>query len=325
MKALQLVSPRVFRTVEVSLPSLGDGNAGHLLVRTRWVSMCGSDIPFFTGRKRFENYPFAPGFPIHECIGQVVESTSSQFNPGEWVIAIPEGNLALAEYFIAQADKSVLLPPDLASSPTSCLIQPLSTVMNAVDRLDNIEGSSASVVGLGSTGLFFIWMLKRRGAVQIVGIDPNKFRGRMAQELGASKVYPMRSIEVVQHSRQNPSHWELSDICIEAVGHQIDTINDCFELIRKRGTVVAFGVPDHNVYAIEYERFFRKNAILMATVTPEWHEYLSKARDLFLANRAELGRWMTHQFPIREAERAFNLYENHEDEIIKAVLDATNW
>jgi L-iditol 2-dehydrogenase len=287
--------------------------------------MCGSDIPFFTGSKRYKNYPFAPGFPIHECVGQVVESTSSLFEPGDWVIAIPEGNQALAEYFVAKADKSALLPPDLGSSFTSCLIQPLATVMNAVDRLGNIEGCSVSIVGLGSTGLFFCWLLNKRGTERIVGIDPCDYRCRLARELGASRAYPVRSIEVVHLSRQNPSQSEHSDICIEAVGHQMDTLNDCFELIRKQGTVIAFGVPDHNVYAFEYETFFRKNATLIATVTPEWHEYLGKARDLFLANRAELEKWVTHQFPIREAGTAFNLYELREDGIIKAVLDATNW
>jgi threonine dehydrogenase-like Zn-dependent dehydrogenase len=135
----------------------------------------------------------------------------------------------------------------------------------------------------------------------------------------------MRSIEVVHLARQNPGEWESPDICIEAVGHQMDTLNDCFELIRKRGTVVAFGVPDHNVYAFEYETFFRKNAELMATVTPEWREYMGKARDLFLAHRGELEPWVTHRFPIREAEKAFSLYERREDGIVKAVLDASAW
>jgi threonine dehydrogenase-like Zn-dependent dehydrogenase len=89
--------------------------------------------------------------------------------------------------------------------------------------------------------------------------------------------------------------------------------------------VVAFGVPDQNVYALEYETFFRKNAVLMATVTPEWHEYLVKARDLFSMHQEELERWVTHRLPIREAETAFSLYESGEDGIIKAVLDASNW
>ena len=63
----------------------------------------------------------------------------------------------------------------------------------------------------------------------------------------------------------------------------MDTLNDCLALVRQQGTVLAFGVPDQPVYAIEYETFFRKNAHLMACVTPNWSEYLAKARDVFLA------------------------------------------
>ena len=325
MKAMQLVSPRTFKTVEVPVPHLSDGGPDRMLIRTRWVSMCGSDIPFFTGSKRHKNYPLLPGAPIHECVGQVVESTSSRFEPGEYVIAIPEGNQALAEYFVARPARSVLLSPELGRVGTSCLIQPLSTVLNAVDRLGDIQGRSIAVVGLGSTGLFFCWLLKQRGASRIVGIDPSDHRCRLAEKLGAAHAYPMRSIEVVHLARKSPGEWEQPDICIEAVGHQMDTINDCFELIHKRGTVVAFGVPDHNVYAIVYETFFRKNAVLMATVTPEWQEYLGKARDLFSTYQEELEPWVTHRLPIREAEKAFSLYERREDGIIKAVLDAYGW
>ncbi len=325
MKALQMFRPRSFETVEVAIPSLSAVSPDRLLIQTKWVSMCGSDIPFFTGSKRHKNFPYPPGFPIHECVGQIVESTSSLFKPGDAVIAMPEGNQALAEYFVARASKSALLPPDLGKSDTSCLIQPLSTVVNAVDRLGNIEGCSVTVVGLGSTGLFFCWLLRKRGAGRIVGIDPSDKRCSVAKTIGADQVYPMRSIEVVHLARQDPKEWQPPDICIEAVGHQMDTLNDCFELIRKRGTVVAFGVPDHNVYSIEYETFFRKNAVLMASVTPQWDEYMGKARDLFLSFREELEPWVTHRFPIREAETAFSLYERREDGIVKAVLDATKW
>ena len=141
MKALQLVRPRSFATVQAPVPDLGSGGADRLLIRTRWVSMCGSDIPFFTGNKRFKTYPLPPGAPIHECVGQVIQSTSSLFQPGDQVIAIPEGDQGLAEFFVAQAAKAVQLSPDLARCDTGCMIQPLSTVMNAVDRLGGIKGS----------------------------------------------------------------------------------------------------------------------------------------------------------------------------------------
>lgn len=105
----------------------------------------------------------------------------------------------------------------------------------------------------------------------------------------------------------------------------MDTVNDCLELVRRRGTVAAFGVPDDPVYALEYEFFFRKNALLMATVTPDWKEYLARARDLFLENREELSKLVTHRLPIRDAEKAFGIYERHEDGIVKAALDARRW
>jgi threonine dehydrogenase-like Zn-dependent dehydrogenase len=239
------------------------------------------------------------------------------------VIAIPDGNQGLAEFFVAQAARAVQLPTDLAGRYTSCLIQPLATVMNAVDGLQRIEGQSIAVVGLGSIGLFFCWLLKKRGAGRIVGIDPLAQRCQLAESLGATLTYPLRSIEVVHAARQHLGEWDYPDICIEAVGHQMETLNDCFELVRKRGTIIAFGVPDQPVYAIEFETFFRKNAHLIAVVTPEWREYLSKARDLFSEYRAELETLVTHRFAIQEAERAFTLYERHEQGIVKAVLEVS--
>ncbi len=325
MKALQVIQPRSFVTLQAPVPVMKSDSTGSLIIRTRWVSMCGSDIPFFTGSKRYISYPLAPGAPIHECVGQVVESTSNQYQPGDWVIAIPDGDQGLAEFFVAQAAKAVRLPPDLVGCDASCLIQPLSTVMNAVDRLGNIKRQSVTVVGLGSIGLLFCWLLKKRGAGYIVGIDPLTHRCQLAEELGAARTFPMRSIDVVHAIRQTPGDWEMPDICIEAVGHQMDTLNDCFDLIRKKGTVVAFGVPDQPVYAIEFETFFRKNALLIAAVTPAWSEYLKMACDLFLICREELESFVTHRFSIQDAEKAFTLYEHHEQGIIKAVLDVSCW
>jgi L-iditol 2-dehydrogenase len=322
MKALQVVRPRAFMSVELPVPHLSPGSPERIVVRTGWASMCGSDIPFFTGGKRWRSYPLAPGAPMHECVGQVVESTSDLFRPGDHVVAIPDGDQGLAEFFVAQATKAVRLPPELADRETCCLIQPLSTVINAVDRLGDVQGRSIAVVGLGSIGLFFCWLLKQRGAGRIVGIDPLAYRCRAAEGLGADRTCAQRSIEVVHAARRDAGAWEAPDICIEAVGHQMETLNDCLELVRKRGTILAFGVPDQRVYAVEFETFFRKNAHLVAVVTPDWSEYLVKARDAYLANRAELDKLITHRFPIRDAEKAFTMYEHHEDGILKALLDA---
>ena len=325
MKALQIVKPRHFEQVQAIAPDLKTVGADWILVKPEYASMCGSDIPFFTGNKRHKTYPLPVAAPIHESVGRVVESTSSLFQPGDRVVAIPETDQGLSEYFVARAAKAVKLPADLDDNGTSCLIQPLSTVVNAVDRLGDVEGKSVVVVGLGSIGQFFCFMLKKRGAAKIVGIDPLEERCQVAARMGATAYLTARSIEVLHEAKQNPKSWDAPDIIIEAVGHQMETLNDCLSLIKYRGTVLAFGVPDQNVYALEYETFFRKNAHLVACVTPVWSEYLAIFRDVFLLAREELEPLVTHRFPVREAAQAFSTYEKHEDGIIKALIDMSDW
>jgi threonine dehydrogenase-like Zn-dependent dehydrogenase len=325
MKALHVVRPRCFSQIEATLPDINTAGANRIIVQPYWVSMCGSDIPFFTGSKRHKSYPLPVGAPIHECFGKVIESTSDLFKPGDQVVAIPESDQGLSEFFVARETKTVKIPADWNDDGTSCLIQPLSTIINGVDRLGSVEGKSVAVVGLGSIGLFFCWMLKKRGAARIVGIDPLEGRCEVAKRLGVSETIPMRSIEVLHGARQNPKGWDAPDICVEAVGHQMETLNDCLALVRQQGTVMAFGVPDQNVYAIEYETFFRKNAHLVACVTPKWDEYLLKARDVFLEDRKVLETLVTHRLPIREAGKAFTMYEQRADGIIKALLDMSEW
>lgn len=325
MKALQLVQPGSYEAVQVPAPILGPGDSDRLLIRTRWVAMCGSDVAFFLGNKRWQSYPLAAGAHIHECLGQVIESRSARFQPGQWVVAMPDGDLGLAEIFVAQASRAVALPAQLAGCDVACLIQPLSTVIHAVDRLGDVAGRSVAVVGLGSMGLMLCWLLLRRGAGPIVGVDPLAERCRAAERLGVSQTWPRRSIEVVHAAHSEPDRWTPPDICIEAVGHQMDTLNDCLALVRKQGTVVAFGVPDQPVYALEVETFFRKNLQLVATVTPEWSEYLPRALDLLLASRTELETLITHRLPIAAAQDAFGLYARHADGVLKVILDAVRW
>jgi len=325
MNALQVVKPRSFEQVQTVTPELEAAGPDRILVRPEWVSMCGSDIPFFIGSKRHKTYPLPVAAPIHESVGRVVDSTSSLFQSGDLVVSIPENDQGLSEYFVAQAAKAVKLPSGLDDNGTSCLIQPLSTVINAIDQLGNLEGKSVAVIGLGSIGQFFCWMLKKRGASRIVGIDPIEGRCRVAARMGATELITARSLEVLHDARQNPGGWDAPDVCVEAVGHQMDTLNDCLALVRQRGTVLAFGVPDQPVYAFEYETFFRKNAHLIAAVTPIWSEYLAISRDVFLAARNELEPLVTHRFPIRDANKAFTMYERHEDGILKALIDMSDW
>lgn len=325
MQALQLHRPRSFASVDIPPPSIEDGNIGRILVKLCWALVCASDISKFAGTDSRVHYPLAPGKPIHECVGQVIASTSEAFSPGDWTVAIPEEERGLGEFYVALENKAIRLVPELVGCDASSLIQPLSTVVYGMDRLGNVVEQSVTVVGLGPIGLLFCWLLKQRGANNIIGIDPSQERCEVAARLGANKTFPMNSANLVEIVHHKVQEWEAPDIVVEAVGHQTETLNDCINLVRHQGTVLAFGVPDQKIYPLEFEIFFRRNARLIAAVTPDWSKYLPLAQELFRIHRRELEPLVTHRFPVRESQQAFTLYENHAPGLIKALLDASAW
>ncbi|HZR40350.1 MAG TPA: zinc-binding dehydrogenase [Ktedonobacteraceae bacterium] len=320
MHALQLTMPRSFSQVQLPEPQRSKG----ILVRLKWAIICGSDMVEFAGKRRSLRYPLPIGMPIHECVGEVVESTSEMFAPGDFVIAVPDNHQGLCELFVSQGDSAIHLPDALFDFDGSALVQPLSTVIYAADKLGDVAGHSVAVIGLGPIGQLFCWLLKLRGARSVVGIDPSAWRCEFAEQMGATKTFPMRGLELVQYVRHKPDFWEAPDIFIEAAGQQTETINDCIELVRHNGTVLAFGVPPQPLYPIEYEMLFRKNLHVIGSVAPHWRTFLPLASELVCQHHAELASLITHRFPVQDVQQAYTLYEQQGNSL-KILLDASQW
>jgi L-iditol 2-dehydrogenase len=321
MKALQLVKLRQFQTVEIARPEIGDDQ---ILVRLEKAVLCGSDIPKFTGMWRGLHYPLPPGMPIHECVGTVVDSRSPRFQAGDRVVAIPRGDQGLAEYYIAEAIKAIVIPEPLVHSEASLLIQPLSTVVYALDRLGDVAGRTAVVVGLGPIGLLTTWLLHEYGA-QVVGVDPIAWRCEAAQRLGAARTFELHGERLLPLVAEGDA-WEPADICVEAVGQQTRTINDCLYLVKRCGQVLALGVPLEPVYPFDYTRFFRQNLHLIASVTPADETYMIRAAELVVQHEPELAFLITHRFTLDKAAEAFTLYETRAGgHPLKVLIDGTSW
>ena len=321
MKALQLVKPRQFRTVDVAQPEAGDDQ---ILVRLEKVVLCGSDVPKFTGLWRGLHYPLPPGMPIHECVGSVAGSRSPRFRVGDPVVAVPKGDQGLAEYYVADAIKAAAIPGTLVDSDARLLIQPLSTIIYALDRLADVAGRTAVVVGLGPIGLLATWLLHLHGA-QVTGVDPMPSRCQAAQRLGAARTLALHSDRLVSEIGQGTA-WEAADICVEAVGQQTRTINDCLYLVKRSGCVLALGVPLEPVYPFDYTRFFRQNVNLIASVTPPDETYMIRAAELVARYEQELAFLITHRFALDRAAEAFGLYETQgAEQALKVLIDGTIW
>src|SRR5690606_7632121 len=178
--------------------------------------ICGSDLPkFLTGQRFSPRDQAGPGFPMHEIAGTVVRSRDPRLAPGDQVCGCMPGQRGLAELVRVPAD-TVAEVPDGFSVTESVLVQPLSTVFYALDRLPDVRGRSAAVIGLGPIGLLFSHVLHHRGA-RVAGIDPVD-RSAVADTFGVDELF----VGGVADWVAGPG--TPAEIVIEAVGHQTETI-----------------------------------------------------------------------------------------------------
>jgi threonine dehydrogenase-like Zn-dependent dehydrogenase len=128
-------------------------------------------------------------------------------------------------------------------------------------------------------------------------------------------------------SSSNALNFPEADICVEAVGHQQEVVNDAITFVRPEGRLLTLGIPDQPIYALEYERFLRKNLLLIASVTPNWVDYMTKATEVLIQHERDLLPLITHRFDITRAAQAYSLCEARADGVCKALLkaDQVNW
>jgi len=308
----------MIRTIQVESPGqispakikdTNDPNQNEVEVRLELAGICGSDMPGFkTGMNAVGQK--VPGFPAHECIGTVLRSPGDASLIGKKVIAIPNEDAGLRERFVAQRLKTHVLTEDL-NIQTAILAQPLATVLAAVDRLDDVKGKSALIIGLGPIGLKFGFVLKRLGVSKLVGVDK---RDRSTAPF--AEIFDEITNVVVR---------DKFDIVIEAVGHNADVVNEAIEAAAPKGTVLFFGVPDDDFYDFKFKRFFRKNLNLVANVQPDWHIYLPKA-EKFIAANPTISSLVTDIIDIDSVQTAFETaFQSIEKGRGKVLISVDAW
>ena len=319
MKAVQIVGPRRVEVIETQRPDIVGAPDGSILIKTVRASLCGSDLPMFALDYAEPNYPFPPGAPIHECIGVIAESKSQHFKPGDEVLAVPRGSGGLAEYYLSHELNAVPLP-EFDDKNRILMAQPLGTVIYACRKLGSLLNQDAVVVGQGPIGLLVTHLLSNLGARSVIATDLLDYRLEVSKQ--------MRATHTINASKQDPvaavaeiTEGRMADLVFEVVGHQTETVNHALDLVKRDGTVVAFGVPDQAMYDFHFGAFFRKNVRFISSVGPEaWIDY-ALALDMIVQGRIDVSPIITHTLPVDEAQRGFELFHNKEDGAIKVQFD----
>jgi threonine dehydrogenase-like Zn-dependent dehydrogenase len=279
-----------------------------VLVRLLAGGICGSDLPSFIGRRNtFVDFYGEPGYPLHEVVGEVV---SGELPAGTRIVGWAEHHLGLAEYFVARLDAITVIEDFTDVEAT--VVQPLCTVLHQLDRIPDIRGKRAAVIGQGSIGLLFSHALKARGAAHVTGVD-RVDRSDVADAFGVD--------EVVSNDAAAWAKDAEADIVVEAVGHHAGPLEAAVDALAPNGTVLAFGVPDETHYAFPFKAFFRKHATLIAGAATDRAAALARAHTYLLEHPALLDPYVTTVVPVHEAQRAFETALSPGAGQIKVVLD----
>jgi len=190
VKALQITGKNEYRIIDTDMPKVGDHQ---VLVEIKTVSTCPRwDMNMMGGKDMFNqtkepSYPLPPGFPGHEMAG-VVRATGAAvrgYRVGDRVAALEhiDGNGAYAQY-MAYREEELIKLPDNVSFEQAASFELLKCVLIGLLQFPDLRGKSVLVAGLGPAGLLAVQAARLWGASQVVGIDVNAERLKLASERG---------------------------------------------------------------------------------------------------------------------------------------------
>ena len=319
MKAVQVVARGKAAFVEVAVPSL---RPGHALVRTRHLSLCGSDIRmlYFAPEK---SYPYPPGTTGHEMVGVVeaIDAPGSTVQVGDAVLALAPTHQAMAEFFLAPINHVIPLPTGI---PLEHLLQAqqLGTVLFACQRLPSLIGKTVAVIGQGSAGLFFDYQLRQMGVRRVIALDLESFRLDRSTSFGATHVVHNAVVDPVERIRKI-NDGDLADAVVEVAG-EASAINLAIDLVRQGGDILYFGYPRQEIIPLNFDLLFHKccrvQTIVGATVEPN-QTSTRVAVDLIAGGRIDVGSLVTHRFPFADVLDAYELHRTRGDKCVKIVID----
>jgi L-iditol 2-dehydrogenase len=321
MKAIQIVAPGRAILVETERPRV---RPGYVLVKTTHVSLCGSDIRMLHHSAR-ENYPFPPGTTGHEMVGLVADVADQDlpFAVGQRVLALAPDHRAMAEYYLTPRDFVLPLPEEVPSE-VGLQAQQLGTVYYAAQRLPNMVGKTVAVIGQGSAGLWFNWVLRRMGAERVVAVDLDPARLAHATRFGATEVALAGSCDAESVAAvQALLGGELPEVVVEAAGEPA-AINLSVEMVRKFGDILFFGVPRCQEMGFRMELFFRKccRSTTIVGATEEDQQRSTRMAIRWIAADPMLASSLiTHRFPLENAPLAYDFHRQRTDRCLKIVVE----
>ena len=353
-RASVLVKPNDIQTWDVPIVQ---PEPGGILVRMVVGGVCGSDLHVVSGETGVIPFPIILG---HEGIGRIEalgagvmkDYVGNDVSQGDLVYWCPI-SLCHACYtctvkeavpcenstFFEHADKPnwgcyseyawlprgmafFRVPDDASLDAIAALGCALPSAIGGLERAGGVKvGETVVVQGAGPVGLSLVVLASLAGAKNIIVIDGNESRLRIAASLGATATIAMAG--TADERRR-----EIFDICgkagpdlvIEAAG-VMPALTEGLELTGTHGRYLIMGVwGDVGTYPIPVGTFGWKNLTVFGyTFSKPKHYYAALTLATELQDRLPLADLVTHRFNISQAAEAIETVKA--GAAVKALID----
>lgn len=333
------------RVEEVPVPEVADHE---VLIKVAACGICGTDI-----KKIFQRYVEPPQILGHELAGTVVAVGRgvSKWKPGDRVMSFhhtpcgrcfycekrsfsqctqykttgltagftPNGG-GFAEYVKAMpwvAERGIVALPDIVSFEEATFIEPINTIVKAVQKARVVAGETVLVLGCGPIGLQLLMVSKLEGA-RLYTSDPMAPRRAKSLSLGAIESFDPTNGRLIDDIRSR-TDGRGADAVLVAVAHP-SVVMDALAAARPGGRVLLFAANDP-VTKIEF---------LASAVGIEEKEILGSysaavdiqdsAAELVLRKKLPVMEIVTHRFPLDKIQEALELAVRPTAESLKILI-----
>jgi L-iditol 2-dehydrogenase len=284
---------------------------GQVLVRMAYASICGTDLHAVFPSDGTVRGTRPAGNPGHEGVGEVVESRCDDLVPGDRVLTVPDAfaGRCFAEYQTLPGSYCVKLPGD-GDLTHLLMAQQLGTVLFAFrQQATDVAGRHVAIIGQGSAGAFWTWLLRRQGAASIVVSDLSPERLAYGKAMGADVTVDAGSGDL-RDAVMETTGKRGADIVVEAVGSP-DTFLASARLASRNATLVWFGTPDGSAtLPLDYSSFFGKRLTAYSTYGSQNEPGLASFRwavDLIARGEIDVAPLLSHILPLEQIGEAFRI------------------
>ena len=262
--------------------------------------------------------------PLGYCnVGVVVDKGkgSTDFSVGDRIIS----NGKHAEFVSVPFNLCAKIP-DTVSDEDAAFGVLASIALQGIRLANPTLGENVVVIGLGLIGLLTVQLLKAQGC-RVLGIDYDSKKTRLAQKFGAEIVNLGEGQDSIKEAERFSRSKGVDAVIIAAATKSNDPVTQAAIMCRKRGRIVLVGVSG---LELSREIFYKKELTFQVSSSygpgrydPNYEEKgfdypigfvrwteqrnFEAVLDMMAEGRLNLKPLVSHQFKIKEAEKAYEV------------------